>query len=181
VAKKGRKWSNLKGAVPEQPVELSARELQIREDMAKHTGKAMRELAQEYQGLVEEEEFADLATKKRGVAYEALERLIGTELERVKDFSGQDTWRGEGQTFSPKISVIPVVADKGALMQHIRATGQEALLTLEYPKLKSLVVNILEELAVMTPAQRAVCTINLEEPIPGVKLFIKPGVHRTKS
>jgi len=180
---KKRQWTNLKGAVPEEVVEVSEKELAIRAATDERRNKSMKELAAEYQGLVEEEEFADLAAKKRDIEYQALERLIGDELKRVQELSGQDTWRGEGQMFSPKISIIPVVADKETLTKFIKDEGMEALLTLEYPRLKSLVVSTLEKFATMTPEERAALPsgVTIATPVPGVKLFIKNGIHRTKS
>ena len=180
--RKARKWSNLKGDVPEQEVEVSERELAIRAKTDEWRGESMAELAIEYQQLVEEEEFATLAAKQRSIMYEALERLILDELKRVEEVSGQDMWRGEGQTFSPKTTVIPVVTDKAEVMKYLKDTGQEALLTLEYPRLKSLVTDALEAIALMTPAQRAeLVGVTLDKPLPGVKIFIKNGVHRTKA
>lgn len=190
MAKKARKWSNLKGQVPEAPVELSEREIKVRAAMDERRivvtedglrPATMKDYAAEYAGLCEEEDFESLAGKDRSVKYEALERLIRAELTRVEEISGQDTWRGEGQTFSPKTTPIPVVVDKTALMQYIKDEGLESLLELPSPRLKSMVTDKLEELVAMTPAQRAAQTATLEQPIPGVKVWLMPGIHRTKS
>lgn len=187
MAKKKRQWSNLEGVVPEVAEdELSEREVNIRTamDQFRETTPAMKELAQEYQALVEEENFADLEARKRSVKFEALERLIRQQLKTVEEVSGQDMWRGEGQTFSPKTTIIPTVRDKEALIAYIKANGMEDTLTLPAPRLKSLVIDMLEAFETMTPAQRVELSrkgITLENPIPGVELYLKPGVHRTES
>lgn len=141
----------------------------------------MNELALEYAGRVEEEEFETLASKKRSIEYEALERVILEQLRRVYELSGQDTWRGEGQLFSPQTTIIPVVYDKNKLMQYIKDSKQEHLLTIDGGRLKSLVVEVLESFQTMTPEERAEQTATPLEPLPGVKLFLKNGVHRTQS
>jgi len=197
MAKKARKWTNLPGEVPAEVIEVSEKELAIRaaaderragvyEDpldgqMLPRRAKTMNELAQEYRDLCEEEEFEDLASKRRAILFEALERLIGEQLKIVQEMSGQDTWRGEGQLFSPQVTPIPVVHDKAALAKYIEDNKLQSLLTLEYPRLKSLVIDKLEELTAMTPKQRAAETSTLSDPLPGVKIFVKQGVHRTKS
>src|ERR1041385_3404928 len=117
---KKRKWSNLAGQVPDEPKPPTERELKIRTRCDELRGlaldpdgrpvpaKSMRDLAADYAALVEEESFEELAAKKRSVEYEALERVILDELNRVQELSGQDMWRGEGQTFSPKFNVVPI-------------------------------------------------------------------------
>lgn len=181
MAKKNRKWTNLPGTVPEEIVELSEKELAIRKATDERRAKSMSELAAEYGDLCEEEEFADLAKKARDIVYEALERLIGDQLKRIQTLSGQDTWRGDGQLFTPKISVIPLVADRTALMQYLKDTKQESLLTLEFPRLKSLTTTVLDDLESMTPAERSLSTVTYTEPLPGVKLYLKHGIRRTKA
>lgn len=180
--KKARKWSNLHGHIEEAVVEVTEHELAIRAKADEWRGESMNDLAAGYQALVEEEEFEELAAKKRSIAYEALERLIGDELKKVEELSGQDMWRGEGQTFSPKTTPIPVVYDKAALMKHIADTGQQSLLSLSGPTLRALVNDALEAIVLMTPAERAaLVNVALDKPVPGVKLYLLKGVHRTKA
>ncbi len=182
MAKKAKKWSNLAGTVPEPPAEVSERELRVRAETDARADKPMKELALEYQELVEEEEFEKLAQHERSIKYEALERRIRHELAKLKELAGSDVmWRGEGQTFSSKNTIIPVVTDKAALRQYIEDTHQEHLLTLESPRLKSLVIETLEGFETMTPAERAKCTVTQDAPLPGVKIYLKPGIHRTES
>ena len=175
-----RKWSNLDvpGEEPSQ-AEPTERELKVRELTARRSDKTMKELAAEYAAVVEEEEFADRMAAMRSILYEALERRILQDLKTVEEVSGRDIWRGEGQTFSPQILVIPQVKDRAKLLQHIKDTNQEALLTLPDPRLRSIVVKMLESLVEMTPAQRAESNINLAEPLPGVTIFTKTVVHRS--
>jgi hypothetical protein len=190
---KKRQWSNLRGLVPEQDEkEPTERELAIREAVAEREdhededgkpipAKSLRELAAEYSDLCEEEEFEDLAKKQRSVKYEALERMFRERLESIHEQTGHDTFRGEGQLFSPKTLIIPVVYDPKKLRKHIDDLGMSELLELPSGRLKSLVVEQLEKFETMTPAERAECEHTLIEPVPGVRLFIKRSVHRTKS
>lgn len=175
-----RKWSNLRGQVPDEPQEVSEREQTVRARVDVHRAKTMSELADEYKTLVEEEDFADRADKARSIEYEALERLILTQLKAVQEFSGHDTWQGDGQSFAPQYTPIPIVVDKTALIAYIREHGMEALLDLGYPKLRSLVTSRLDEITTMTPGQRAVLPPDaLSQPLPGVKIFLKTGVRWT--
>jgi len=189
---KERKWSNLRGVLPEVEEELSDREQAIRKEVGERlagvnekgeprAAKTMRELAQEYLGIKSESEFFEAEQRARDIKKEALERLVQDELKKVEEMSGQDTWRGEGILFSPKTSVIPVVKDRAALMKYLEDTKQTALLTLEYPRLKSLVVGKLEELVAMTPAERSEQTATLQNPIPGVEILLKRGVRPTET
>lgn len=189
---KKRQWSNLRGLVPEKEEELSERELAIRESVATREdhedeegklvrAKTMLELAEEYSGLCEEEDFEDLAKKKRSIAYEAIERILRSKLEDIETMTGHDTFRGDGQLFSPKTLVIPIVYDKAKLRKHIEDEGMTEMLELPKGKLTEMVNDVLEKFETMTPAQRAESKATLVEPVPGVKLFIKRSVHRTKS
>lgn len=183
MAKKARKWSNT--GLQEEPVELSERELKIRAATAERDAKTLKDLAEEYLGLIEEEEFEELAQKARSITYEALDRRIRTELVKVKDLSGHDTWRGEGMTFSPKTLLIPVVKDKKALRDWVKASGREDMMEIGAPKLKSIVVDAMntDDAADMTPGERA--KLKAGEPAsgappPGVEVYTRPGVNATR-
>lgn len=196
--RKGRAWSNLPGQVPDEPVPVTERELAIRKRADELRGlaldpatnqplaaKTMRELAQEYASLVEEEDFESLAHKQRSVAYEALERVILAELARVEELSGQDTWRGEGQTFSPKFLPIPVITDRAALLRWIKEQGhEEYLLDVKDSRLKEVVLAALntDAAAAMTPGERAQLRPGEPasgQPPPGVTVFVRRGINRT--
>lgn len=176
---KARKWSNFADTIPPPVAGVSERELKVREATDDRADKPMQELALEYQELVEEEEFEDLAKKARSIKYEALERRIRQELKKLDEYAGTDMWRGAGQTFSPQNMIIPVVTDRAALRQYLEDTKQQHLLTLDGSRLKSLVTDVLESFETMTPAERAACTFTPEQPLPGVKIYLKPGIHRT--
>jgi hypothetical protein len=183
---KPRKWSNLKGQLPDDPeqVQMSPwmeKVLTAKDARQSHT---MQQLQDEWVDLEQEEAFASLAEGERNIKYEALERRILEELERVKAVAGTDMWRGESKTFSPQFTPRPVVDDPAKLLQWIKDTKQEALLTLPAPRLKSLVCEALdtEAAAVMTPAQRA--ELKAGEPAsgsppPGVSVYLQTKVHHT--
>jgi hypothetical protein len=193
VGKKGRQWSNLRGVVPEQDEkEPTERELKVREAIAEREAhedehgnpvpaKSLRELAAEYGDLCEEEEFEDLAAKQRSIKYEAVERIFREKLEAIYEQTGHDTFRGEGQLFSPKTKIFIDVHDKAKLRKHIDDLGMNELLELPSGRLNSLVIEQLEKFETMTVEERAECPYTPMEPVPGVRLFIKRTVHRTKS
>lgn len=192
MAKKARKWSNVN--VPEEPVALTEREIAVRAEADKlrgvgtdpeghaYTKKDMRELAQDYNGLCEEEEFEKLAARDRSVKYEALERVIRDELIKVEELSGQDMWRGEGCTLSPKNTLIAVVVDKITFKKWIRDTEQEHILEVPPSRLTSIVTDAMDPdaAALLTPAERALLKPGEPasgQPPPGVTIFIRKGIN----
>ena len=188
---KNRKWSNLKGQIPDEPVEVNPRELLVREEADKWRGADgkdhdMSELAREYQSLCEEEEFEDLARKVRSVKYEGLERVIRERLEKVMELSGQDMWRGEGQVFSPKYQPIPTIADRTALVAWLKEKGiYQDLLILDTDAVVKMTKEALDtDMAVtLTPGERAKLQPGdpaSGQPPPGVSVFFRKGVNRTE-
>lgn len=185
-ANKPRKWSNLKGIVPDDPEQVVLTEWMIKVLEAKdeRQAKSMQELQDEWSDLEEEEAFAELAQSERNIKYAALERRILEELEKVKAVAGTDMWRGERKTFSPKLTLRPTVNDLSALMQWIHDTGQESQLSLPAPRLKSIVCEAMDTDAAvsMTPAERAALKPGAPasgQPPPGVKVFLQTGVNHT--
>lgn len=184
-AGKPRKWSNLKGQIPDAaPSETTEWMAKVYIEKDGLAGKTMQEMQDEWVALEEEEEFAKLAESKRNITYKALELRILEELQKVKAIAGTDMWRGENKTFSPKFTPHPTVTDPVALMKWIHDTNQEAQLTLSAPRLKSIVNEALDtEAAVaMTPAQRAELKPGdpaSGAPPPGVAVFLQTGVHHT--
>jgi hypothetical protein len=184
-ANKPRKWSNLKGQIPDD-AEPTISEWMEKVLVEKDTlnAKSMQEIQDEWVALEEEEAFAALAESQRNIKYKALEMKILEELEKVKAVAGTDMWRGEHKTFSPQFTPRPVVTDLAALMKWIHDTKQEAVLTLAAPKLKSIVCEALDtEAAVaMTPAQRSELKAGDPAsgvPPPGVSVFLQTKVHHT--
>lgn len=184
---KTRKWSNLKGTLPEAPPKESTEWMQkVFAAKDERAGKTMNELALEYADLEEEEAFAELAASERNIKYAAIERRVLEELAKVEELAGTDMWRGEGQTFSPKNTLRPVIKDPGALMQWIKDTGQEDQLTLPDSRLKNIVAEALstDAAAMLTPAQRA--QLKPGDPAsgacpPGVEAYLQIGVHHTSN
>lgn len=200
---KTRKWANLKGQIPDDPaqVELSPRTIEVIAEADKrrtktvedpHTGAAdvrpvgMDDLAQEWSGLEEEEEFEDLAKAQRNIVYDALTRRILEELERVKQIAGTDMWRGEGQTFSPKFMLNVRVTDPVALRKWVEDTAQQHLLTIPSGRLKGIVGEAMntDSAAAMTPAERSALKPGMPgsgQPPPGVSVTLFTSVHHTSS
>jgi hypothetical protein len=189
---KPRKWANLKGQVPDDPgqVELTPRTLEVIAEADKRrvkedgTAVTMDDLAQEWSGLEEEEEFEDLAKDKRNIQYDALTRRILEELERVKAIAGTDLWRGDGQTFSPKFMLNIRVTDPIKLRAWVEETNQQHLLTVPRGRLNGIVGEAmnLDLAAAMTPAERFALKPGQPgsgQPPPGVEVSLFTTVHHT--
>lgn len=195
MGSKPRPWSNLEGQIPEEPKPKTERELAIERRCDELRGLAvnpktgqpfekltMKELALGYGDLEEEAEFEDLAKKTRSVEYEAHERVIRDELQRIQELSGQDTWRGEGHTFSPKNLPVPIITNRAALEAWIEENGHEYLWDIHGGRLKEIVLAALNTDAAinMTPTERA--ALKPGEPAsgvppPGVSVFLKKSIN----
>lgn len=192
---KFRKWANLKGQVPDDAsqVELTPRTLEVIAEADKRRVKlvddtpvpiTMDDLAQEWSGLEEEEEFESLAKDKRNILYDALTRRILEELERVKAIAGTDLWRGEGQTFSPKFMLNIRVTDPVKLRAWVEETGQQHLLTIPRGRLNGIVSEAMnvDSAVALTPAERAKLKPGQPgsgQPPPGVEVSLFTTVHHT--
>ncbi len=188
---KVRKWSNLKGQIPD-AVDLSPRGQEVIKEADtrrnKETGEpvTMDDLALEWNGLEEEEAFEDMAREKRNIVYDALTKRILEELDRVKTMAGTDLWRGQDQTFSPKYMLNIRVTDPIALRKWVEETGQQHLLTIPVGRLKGIVGEAMntDSAAAMTPAERA--TLKAGQPgsgmpPPGVEVSLFTTVHHTST
>jgi hypothetical protein len=188
---KVRKWSNLKGQIPE-AVDLSPRGQEVIKaaDLRrnKETGDpvTMDDLALEWNGLEEEEAFEDMARDGRNIVYDALTKRILEELDRVKTMAGTDLWRGQDQTFSPKYMLNIRVTDPVALRKWVEETGQQHLLTIPVGRLKGIVGEAMntDSAAAMTPAERAQLKAGQPGsgmPPPGVEVSLFTTVHHTST
>lgn len=182
---KVRKWSNLKGQVPDAPTAEPSEWMErvFKEKDARQT-KTMSELQEEYAELVAADEAAEEAKSERNIKYAALDRRILEELDKVKQVSGQDMWRGNGHTFSPKFSPRPVVEDPVAFMKWIHDTNQQDQLTLPTGRLNAIIAECMDTslASILTPAQRALLAPGdpgSGMPPPGIKLFLQTSVHHT--
>ena len=188
---KVRKWSNLKGQIPE-AVDLSPRGQEVIKEADarrnKETGDpvTMDDLALEWNGLEEEEAFEDMARDGRNIVYDALTKRILEELDRVKTMAGTDLWRGQDQTFSPKYMLNIRVTDPVALRKWVEETGQQHLLTIPVGRLKGIVGEAMntDSAAAMTPAERAQLKAGQPGsgmPPPGVEVSLFTTVHHTST
>lgn len=188
---KTRKWANKKGVLPD-AVDLSPRAQEVikaadeRRQKDDGTPVTMDDLASEWNNLEEEEAFEKLAIEGRNIIYDALTKRILEELERVKNLSGTDMWRGQDQTFSPKYMLNIRITDPIALRKWVEQTGQQHLLTIPAGRLKGIVGEAMDtdSAAAMTPAERA----NLKpgqpgsgQPPPGVEVSLFTTVHHTST
>lgn len=188
---KVRKWSNLKGQIPD-AVDLSPRGAEVIAEADKRRQKedgtpvTMDDLALEWNGLEEEEAFEDLARAHRNIFYDALTKRILEELERVKTLAGTDLWRGQDQTFSPKFMLNVRVVDPIALRKWVEETGQQHLLTIPMGRLKGIVGEAMntDAAAALTPAERAKLKPGMPasgQPPPGVEVSLFTTVHHTST
>lgn len=198
---KTRKWSNLKGEIPD-AVDLSPRGQEVIAEADKRrtvpvvdaegkpTGETrpatMNDHAQEWNGLEEEESFEDMAREQRNITYDALTKRILEELDRVKTLAGTDLWRGEDQTFSPKHLLNIKVTDPVALRKWVEETKQQHLLTLPTGRLKAIVGEAMntDSAATLTPGERAKLKAGEPgsgQPPPGVEISLFTTVHHTST
>lgn len=181
---KPRRWSNLKGEVPEPVVEMNERTRTMLERKDERAATPMPDLVQEWETLEEEESFEDLAKYDRNITFEALEKRILDELAKVQQVAGTDMWRGDGHTFSPKHILSPHVVDPSALLKWVHETDQAHLLTVPTGRLKSIVAEAMnaDHASTMTPAQRAALKPGEPgsmQPPPGVAITLHTTVHHT--
>lgn len=182
---KPRAWSNQVGKLPEPPSNEPSEWMQeVLREKDKRQDKTMDELMAEYATLEAEEAIAAKAQSARNVLYAAIDKRILEELAKVKQVSGQDMWRGNGHTCSPKHTPRPVIEDPEALRKWIKETGQEDQLTLPQGRLMSILTEAMQTdmSAILTPAQRAQLKPGdpgSGAPPPGVKVFLHTGVHHT--
>jgi hypothetical protein len=195
MARKARKWSNLPDDVaPAQPVDELSPWFQ---DVLKEKGKYvttlvdgdeskmnMDLLATEWAKLEAEEAAEEEARTLRNKRYEALSLMILPRLESIQALSGQDTWRGGGQTFSPKVTLRPIVRDKAKLREWLEDRDMEDTLELPSGRLNSIVTEAFEQeqASYLTPAQRANLPAGMPGSMlapPGVEVFRKTTVNRT--
>lgn len=185
MAKKPRAWSNQRGKLPEPPAESSEWMKKVFAAKDERSAKTLDELAAEYEGLVEEEKFEELARKARNIIYEALERRMLEELEKIEKMSGQDMWRGEPGTVSPKFTPRPNVVDQAALDGWIKEHKLESMLTLPGGRLNSIIAEAYDQdiAASLSPAERAALKAGMPgslQPPPGVNVFLKNCINFTQ-
>lgn len=166
-------------------MQLTERMVQVLKEKDERATKTMKELAEEYAGLEVEDATAAEAQSRRNILYDAIERRMLEELAKVKELSGDDTWRGESAgTFSPQFKIKPVVEDPVTLMAWVRESGREAQLRLMPATLASIVTEALETqyAALLTVSQRAELKPGEPgsgTPPPGVGVFLRETVHHT--
>lgn len=181
---KQRKWSNMRGQLPERPVELSPRELAIRAHKDTLNDHALPELQAAWSALDAVEASVAVESRKRSIEYAALERRVLEELKKIEALAGTDQYKGALGTFSPKYNVEPSVENNDVLTEWAKKNGFEELLSLPSGKLKEIVTDALDKNAAtsLSVPQRAALTPGSAgslQPPPGVKLFMHTTVSFT--
>jgi hypothetical protein len=182
---KTRKWSNLKGSEIDDSnaIELTPRQTKVLTEVDKRRVKedsgdpvTIKDLEQEWSTLEEEEGFEDQGREDRSILFAALEKRVLEELERIKDQTGIDMYRGEQVTFSPKFVLNSSVENPQVFYAWVKKKVLEHMLTMPVGRLKSIVATAMDTdlAAAMTPAQRA--ALEPGEPGSGVP---PPGVRVT--
>lgn len=161
MGKKTRKWANLKGVLPEAPVEESERAIAIRRAVDDRVNATMIELVREYNALCDAEDAAEATKRERSIKFEALERLMNGWLET----QNTDIFRGDGVTVSPRYDIYPSIKDPAALRAWIEETGQADKLKLPWQTLKA-------------DCAEALGPDGSGEIPPGVEVYIKTGINR---
>lgn len=185
MARKPKKWSNMEGVVPAVPQDtLSPWFQKVLKEKDTLADLSLLELDARYAVLVAEEKAEEEARRLRNIKYKALEMRMLEELEKVATVSGQETWRGNGTTLSPKRSLRPTVKDKAKLKEWLGERDMEDLLELPSGRLNSIVADAFdaENASMLTPAQRATLTAGLpgsQLAPPGVEVFMEKTINRT--
>jgi hypothetical protein len=174
----------MRGQIPEKPIELSAREIAIREAKDKLASVELKELQEKWFALDLEEARAASLAKHRSILYAALERRVLEELKKIEDMAGTDQYKGPLGTFSPKYGVEPSVENNETLTEWAKENGFEELLQLPSGKLKEIVTDALDPKAAMslTVPQRASLppgSAGSGQAPPGVKLWFHTSVNFT--
>lgn len=181
------KYAGLKGRIPEE--EPTERAEDLKKALDDRKAKALTELTQEYNGLklVAAKLAADV--KANNVLLEALELLI----RKAIDDSGADSAGFHGYTWAPKFEPYPVAEDPDAIVTYFKDNGLEDQLKLTATELAGRLKSYVKEEALANeltiemkeiPAPDGNGTIEVTEvrsKIPGVRVFLKGGLSRSKS
>ena len=185
MAKK-RKWSNLKGVVPNEPQETSSERFgRVLKEKDNRKTRTLLQLAEERDHLKSLQTIAKDTEKERNILFDAIEMRVLEELEKVKATAGTDMWRGpQNQTFSPKYTPYAYVTDKEKLRQWVKDQQLEHLLELPSNVLGNLVKEALNpDLAAMVPpnlrSQLKPGMAGSMQPPPGVGVYLRTTVHAT--
>lgn len=175
-----RQWANI--ALPNVPdPEPSPWFDEVLKEKDARQGVPLAELAKQYNEAVQLKALIDEQRSHVTALLEALDRRILEDLES----QGLESFRAEGQTFSPRHDLYPRVVDRDALHQWLKDTDQEYVLTVNHQNLKTMVKEAFD------PANYQGLTLEQRQqipagaagscaPPPGVEAFAQRTLGRVK-
>lgn len=183
------KYAGLKGRIPEQQ---SARDVALETAIEERKGKTVAELTEEFNAAKDQAALAATQAKVLKVKADALEILIRRKL----DADEADAIRINGYTWSETFEPYPICDDIDLVLEYLLnpENGMADQLKLKSSELAERLKNhvkeealanelIIEQKEVDDPTapggKREVTEVRSR--IPGVKVYLKPGLSRVKS
>lgn len=183
------KYAGLKGRIPEQ---FSARDVALDAAIEERKGKSVAELTVEYNQAKDAAAEMTIKAKTLKVKADALEILIRRKL----DAEDADAIRINGYTWSETFEPYPVCDDIDAVLEYLQNpdNGMADQLRLKSSEIGERLKNHVKEEALANElvidtkmvddpsapgGQREVTEVRSR--IPGVKVYLKPGLSRVKS
>jgi hypothetical protein len=181
------KYAGLKGRIPEAP--QTPRAADIAGKLNDWKDESISSLTEMFNGASAASAALAAEVKKVNATLEALEILIRQKLEALEG----DAISVNGYTWSPKFEPYPVCDNPQAVVQYFRENDMESELVLTNTELASRLKTYIKEealnneLQITTREEVDPITGDIREvpevrsKIPGVKVFLKPGLSRAKS
>lgn len=156
------KWSKYKATLPKAPVDSSFLEKvnASKAEFRQQIGDNINLLGEEYDSIRAKKETLEEEIKELNVKIEALVQMV---VERCESEGLTMVRLNSGTSLSLKDDPYSQVVDKDAFLDWIKKTNREALLSVHYQTMNSLVKEFLEE---------------GQDPPPGIKVYIKTGLTR---
>lgn len=176
------KYAGLKGKIP---VELTPRQENVQREYAERKDRTFAQLAEEYNKL--DADRAELARKAAGIKAKA--DAIEDLMREALDGMDADKIVTQGYNWSDCPEPYPVVEDIDAIVKYFNEHEMGDQLTLKKTELATRLRSFVKEEAL---ANELIVT-TVEDPvthetrtevrsnIPGVKVFLKPSLSRTKA
>lgn len=186
MAARGGKYKKAGKTIPVQP---TVRGQALTEALTARRGRTLSDLTAEFNEVYAEAERLEALTKANNVKFDALEILI---REHIND-SGEDYVGVNGFTWTPLGTPYPVIDNPSEVIKYFDTDEMRDQLILTTSELASRVAAFVKDEAVKGLLQ--VKTVKVVDPetgaesdeievrssIPGVKVYMKPRLGRTKS
>ena len=176
------KYANLRNSIPEIP---SARDHAIEGYLHDYEGMTLNALTGAYNEINDGMDVLETQIKALVLQREAVSILIRQRLAS-ENLDGATI---NGYTWTDKPSPHPVVDDPTAVVDHFLQQGQKDMLSVHYQRLASIVkeearnneLDITVTTEVNPDTGEEVETTEVRSRIPGVRVYLRPGLSRVKS